>query len=168
VAKATLDAAAGTGAEVAVVTADADVAKWSAALGVSVILEPSAPGGLDQAAASVARRALEIQLPWVIAHADLPLVESRDFEAVADALPEGGIVLVPSHDGGTNVLAGNVTTFEFAYGPGSFQRHLAAAASLPHRIVVRPNLALDLDTPDDLGVILDLARERGLELLRAP
>jgi Uncharacterized conserved protein len=42
--------------------------------------------------------------------------------------------------------------FEFRYGPGSFDAHCAEAQQrgLSLRVVQRPDLALDLDTLDDL------------------
>jgi 2-phospho-L-lactate guanylyltransferase (CobY/MobA/RfbA family) len=65
-----------------------------------------------------------------------------------------GPVIAPSHDGGTSLVAGH-TRFPFTYGPGSFHRHVAAATAVsasPAAIVVRPGLALDLDTAEDLAV----------------
>ena len=54
---------------------------------------------------------------------------------------------------GTNVVAVPTTmAFRFAYGPGSFRRHLGSAidAGLSVRVRRDPLLALDIDTPTDL------------------
>jgi 2-phospho-L-lactate guanylyltransferase len=42
--------------------------------------------------------------------------------------------------------------FRFAYGPGSFRRHVAEAErlGLHVRVVRDPDLAFDVDVPDDL------------------
>ncbi len=58
------------------------------------------------------------------------------------------------HGDGTNVVAlPTDLAFQFAYGPGSFRRHLAAAIAARHSVRVRrdPLLAADIDTPDDLA-----------------
>lgn len=142
VAERTIMAIAASGAEPAVVTGDDAVAGWARAKGWKVIAEP--PGeGLDGAARAVVAAAPDA---WAIVHADLPTATPHDFLAVWDAFGERA-VLVPSRDGGTAVIAGR-GRFPFAYGPGSFHRHLGAVASAV--VVTRPGLALDLDTPSDL------------------
>jgi 2-phospho-L-lactate/phosphoenolpyruvate guanylyltransferase len=63
-------------------------------------------------------------------------------------------VLVPDRQRkGTNVVSlPTASGFRFAYGPGSFDRHLAEARrlSLTVDIVDDPSLAWDVDVPDDL------------------
>jgi 2-phospho-L-lactate guanylyltransferase (CobY/MobA/RfbA family) len=61
-----------------------------------------------------------------------------------------GSAIVPSYDGGTNVIGGHADDFPFSFGPGSFQRHLAKAPSAV--VVTLPRLVLDLDTPRDLAL----------------
>jgi 2-phospho-L-lactate/phosphoenolpyruvate guanylyltransferase len=62
---------------------------------------------------------------------------------------------VPDRRGdGTNVIAlPTDMPFQFAYGAGSFQRHLrsAVAAGLSVRVRRDPLLAIDIDTPSDLA-----------------
>ena len=67
---------------------------------------------------------------------------------------ERGTVLVPSYDGGTNVIAGTGSGFRFSYGMASFHRHLAANPDAT--VLTHPLLALDLDTGDDLARALEL------------
>ncbi len=156
-------AARDAGAEVAVVTSDRGVRRWARRTGFGVIDEPDGPGsGLDRAARAAAAEAHRRGLPWCIVHADLPLVIPADLAAVFD-LARSGPVLVPSHDGGSNVVASSGPSFPFAYGPGSFHRHLAAVPTA--RVLVHPRLALDLDTPRDLQHALDLAPDHWLERL---
>ena len=52
--------------------------------------------------------------------------------------------------------------FAFAYGPGSFRRHVEAArtAGLAVRVVRDPNLGFDVDTVDDLRMLA--ARDPGM------
>jgi 2-phospho-L-lactate guanylyltransferase len=151
------------GAEVAVVTSDGGVQRWARRAGFGVIAEPDGPGsGLDRAARAAAAEADRRGLRWCIIHADLPLVTPADLAAVF-AAAHGGPVLVPSHDGGTNLVSASGPSFPFAYGPASFHRHLAAAPTA--RVVINPRLALDLDTPRDLARALDLAVDGWLQHL---
>ncbi len=146
----TAGAAAEAGAEVAIVTGDDHVAGWAAGNGLEVIPEPGP--GLDAAAGAVAAAAAVSGRPWAVVHADLPILEAPDLEAVFTALTARTVVLAPARDGGTNVIAGE-GPFRFRYGPGSFHRHAASTAGRA-TVVTRPGLALDLDTPADLDAAL--------------
>jgi 2-phospho-L-lactate guanylyltransferase len=48
------------------------------------------------------------------------------------------------------------TGFQFSYGPGSFARHRAEALRLgvPVRVLDRPDLAWDVDEPDDVVPVM--------------
>jgi 2-phospho-L-lactate guanylyltransferase len=87
----------------------------------------------------------------VVAHADLPQAAG-----LADLAGEPGdpVTLVPDRaDDGTNVaVVPAAAGFRFAYGPGSFGRHVAEARrlGLGPRVVRRADLAWDVDEPDDL------------------
>jgi 2-phospho-L-lactate guanylyltransferase len=155
-----------TGSRVAVVTGDDGVADWANTWGAEVIREP-ADGGLDLAAGAAVTAARMNRYAWMVVHADLPAATTDDLSAAVHALPARGILLAPSHDGGTNLLAGDCEAFAFSYGPHSFHRHLAAAARLPHRVLVRAGLALDLDGPDDLQVLAATTPGRWLARLLA-
>jgi 2-phospho-L-lactate guanylyltransferase len=143
---------------VAVVCDDDEVAAWALAHGARVIA--GAPPGLDAAVHhGVAVLAAEGVRRVAVAHADLPLAEPGDIAALA-TLP--GVTLVPDrHGGGTNVcVVPTDAGFRFAYGPGSFRRHLAearrcGAAAAGLRVVRRRSLTWDLDEPDDLEVLPD-------------
>jgi 2-phospho-L-lactate guanylyltransferase len=143
----TLRVLGAAGADVAVITADDGVAAWARRLGVAVIEDPDS--GLNAAAAAAITSTVG---RWAIFHADLPLISSGDVKAVFDALPSAGVTLAPAADGGTTVVAASIGDFDFAYGPGSFHRHLSRVAAMPHAVVCRPGLALDLDTPADLEI----------------
>jgi 2-phospho-L-lactate guanylyltransferase len=121
---------------------------WSEALRATVVPDPGS--GLDAAAhAGIAAAAGE---PWAVVHGDLPLITAPDLEGIATAVADGRIVLAPSRDGGTNLIAA-AGPFAFAYGPASFSRHLGRAAVRAPRVVVRVGLAVELDTPTDLAAV---------------
>jgi 2-phospho-L-lactate guanylyltransferase len=147
--------ASATGCRVAVVTGDEGVASWALRKSASVIREP-AGGGLDRAATAAVRAARSDGHAWMILHADLPALTKSELEEAVARLPEDGVLLAPSHDGGTSLVGADLDSFSFAYGPASFRRHLGAVARLPHRLLVRPGFALDLDGPADLATAVRL------------
>jgi 2-phospho-L-lactate guanylyltransferase len=133
-----------------VVSDDDDVLSWAVQQSCSV-LSP-AESGLN-AAADAARRHLRSTgvARMAVVHADL--VRSADLETVL-RLP--GRVIVPDATcEGTNVLVLPTSSIiDFAYGNGSFRRHLAACVNEestdPLTVVRHRDLGLDLDTPSDL------------------
>jgi 2-phospho-L-lactate guanylyltransferase len=149
--------AAGT-LPVFVVCDDEGVAAWADGCGATVLWRPGlglngavTDGVAGLAAAGVAR--------VIVAHADLP--HALDLSWLADDR-DGGVVLVPDRrDDGTNVASVPAGAgFRFAYGPGSFARHVAEVdrLGLPLRVAREPRLAWDVDLPDDLAVPSWLAR----------
>ncbi len=142
------------GAVTAVVSAASEVAAWAHGLELEHIPEP-AGGGLDGAAAAAAAEARRRGLSWCIVHADLPFLTAADVRRVVRPLGAGTVVLAPSHNGGTNLLAGS-EIIAFSYGPGSFARHLAAARGFHRRVVVTLGTTFDLDTPEDVLWAADL------------
>lgn len=144
---------AAAGLPVVVVTSDGEVGAWAAALGVDVVADP---GSLDRAAASGREHLFTRGVTRVVvAHADLP--DARTFAPVLMDASQPIAVLVPCHrDDGTPVLSvPTAARFAFAYGSGSFRRHIVAAraAGLAVRVVRDPALAFDIDTVDDLELL---------------
>ncbi len=139
---------------VAVVCDDNAVAEWARSRGVLVIWEPGR--GLNGAVeAGVAYLRAEGVAHVTVSHADLPRASGLDRVGELDA-----ISLVPDRVGnGTNVIAlPSDAGFRFSYGPGSFARHRfeAERTGLPVRVLDRPDLAWDVDLPDDLASLATL------------
>jgi 2-phospho-L-lactate guanylyltransferase len=133
---------------VAVVCDDEEVAQWAAGVGATVMWEPDQ--GLNGAVRAGVDRLARAGTRWVVvAHGDMP--RARRLGALP---PFSGVTLVPDRrDDGTNVL--RLPTghdFRFAYGPGSFHAHRAEATrlGLAVRVLRVPDLAYDVDWPDDL------------------
>lgn len=125
-----------------------EVADWAAAHGATVLWHPGV--GLNAAVNdSVADLRSRGVGHVIVAHGDLPRPQSLP----AVVLP-GTLTLVPDARGdGTNVAAlPTDLAFEFAYGAGSFSRHLAQAVAGGVPVAVRRDtlLGLDIDTPTDL------------------
>jgi 2-phospho-L-lactate guanylyltransferase len=128
---------------------DEQVAAWATEHGASILWHPGV--GLNAAVNNSVAELRDAGVSnVVVAHGDLPRAHSLAALAEPDTL-----TLVPDRRGdGTNVIAvPTAMPFRFSYGPGSFQRHLAAAiaARLSVRVRRDPLLALDIDTPSDLA-----------------
>jgi len=100
---------------------------------------------------SAAIYAAAAEAPWVVLHADLPLVTGNALRAIV-AAAGAGPVIAPSYDGGTSALgdSGTERRRHFAYGPASFQAHLARSPAA--QVIVDYRLAIDVDRPRDLQV----------------
>ena len=99
--------------------------------------------------------------------ADLPLLSQKDVKRLLKPLGEGPLVVIaPDRKGrGTNaLLVAPPGLIEYEFGADSFDQHvaLARAAGARLEIVRLRNLGLDLDEPEDLGL---LPQERRNELL---
>ena len=142
-----------------VVTDDPEVQDWARSCGADAVADPRR--GLDAAVTAGVDHVATLGLERVIvAHGDLPL--AIDLAWVAEFV---GITLLPDrHGDGTNVIGLPAASgFCFAYGVGSFQRHLAGARQigLPLRIVRDLTLATDVDTPDDLATLKAMTENVG-------
>lgn len=152
-----------------VVTSDPEVAEWADTVRAAAIrvgepgpgpverladaatAEGGEPGLTASVTAAVERLAAAGVQRAVVAHADLPLVESLE------AAVGPGLTIAPDRrrDGSNVVCVPAAAGFRFAYGPGSFERHLAEAGrlGLPVTVVDDPALAWDLDHPEDLAAL---------------
>jgi 2-phospho-L-lactate guanylyltransferase len=141
----TLRAVEEAGAEPIILAADHQVARWATNNGASVLVDRR--GGLDDAAAGLVAAARSEQRPWLVVHADLPLVTPDDLRLALKILATGRSPIAPADDGGTSLLGGT-DSMSFSYGPASFHRHLVRLAA--GQVLVRLGLSLDLDDPADL------------------
>jgi 2-phospho-L-lactate guanylyltransferase len=131
------------------VTSDGEAAELAAGAGAEVVDDP---GGGQGEAVAAALGVFPVGRVLVV-NADVPCVVPSDLRALLAATPVGGIALVPSSDGRTNALSlPSPDLFEPLYGARSAQRFLRAAhdLGLDAVAVASPNLADDVDTPEDL------------------
>lgn len=130
------------------------VRAWAEAAGAEVVWTPglglngAVRAGVDAVCGRGATRV-------VICHADLPFI--GPLTEATDGLGRDDALIVPDrHDDGTNVMvlpAGPaLSTFSFAFGPGSFDAHRAAATAAGWSVSVRraAPMGWDIDRPDDL------------------
>jgi len=122
-------------------------------------------GDLNAALAQASRYASERGARSIlILPSDLADITIDDFAALRNALePAPSCVIAPDDSGqGTNALALAPPSADFfRFGPKSFAAHieLAAARGLATRIVRRPGLAHDLDTPESYQQFVNRRRE---------
>lgn len=146
-----------------VVTPTPEITALCERFGAGVLLEPDG-GGLN-AAFDFGRRQIALRAPQatlVLLPGDLPGLDPAELDAVVAQRTERVVVLAPAtRDGGTGALALRADVdFPFAYGPMSFERHLALvrAQGLEPRVVFAPSLSDDLDRPADLRAWLAAGR----------
>jgi 2-phospho-L-lactate/phosphoenolpyruvate guanylyltransferase len=153
---------------VVVVTADQEAT--SIARRTATVVYDGAQTGQSAATAIGIRHALdEGRRRVVLLPGDTPLIDPQELDELlariaADAIEVG--IVADRHGTGTNALV--LTPPDViapAFGPGSCERHIAAAASagVRHRVEHVPTIEHDVDTPADLAAlasILDDAKER--------
>jgi 2-phospho-L-lactate guanylyltransferase len=145
---------------VAVVTRDPEAGAVAESYDARLIPEPENQGqtaAIERAAATLKADGAEgiITIPG-----DTPLISAAEIEAVLAAhITTPGMTIVPAHDRrGSNCIAVSPPgLFPFSFGNDSFQPHLAAARrlGLAPRILDLPGIALDIDTPDDLRLLIE-------------
>lgn len=94
----------------------------------------------------------------VVVMADLPHLCVDDIEALAQGLDEAPLVVAPDRvDEGTNALGMRLPArISTAFGrQGSYSEHLRRAAEAGQSVLIHrsPSLALDVDWPQDVGLI---------------
>ena len=129
--------------QIHVVTPTPEIA---AGLPVHLIAEPDA-AGMDAAFAR-AQAALPAGTTLVLLPGDLPQLRAGDLSALIAAHEPGGVTIVPSTtDAGTGAIVVDAgRAMRFAFGPGSFARHMAQPGA---RRFDRAAIGEDLDRPED-------------------
>jgi 2-phospho-L-lactate guanylyltransferase len=148
--------------EVAIVSCDSFALSLANKYGFEVIADHRNSGETD--AIEMATRVCEMRrLDTLVVPADIPLIQAWELQAILDAAPEVGSVLVPAGDGrGTNaVLRRPAALFPLRFGNDSFKPHLASARATGKSCVVLslPGIAVDVDNPADLKQLVELPGE---------
>jgi len=147
----TIEALQMAGAIPLILAADEEVAQWGHDQGLAVILDVQSD--LNAAAGLAVAEAHRQQRPWLVIHVDLPMLTQDVLGRATSLVTQRQPVIAPSSDGGSPLLGSDRSRFDFAYGPGSFQRHLRLLAIDSPVVLIDPALAIDLDGPDDLAAL---------------
>jgi 2-phospho-L-lactate guanylyltransferase len=111
--------------------------------------------------------AIEMSTEWceergygttVVIPADIPLATGSELQTVLDAAPQPGAVFVPAYDGrGSNcVLRTPARLIPLHFGNDSFLPHCEAVRKTGKPLVIleMPGIALDIDNPHELDLLL--------------
>jgi 2-phospho-L-lactate guanylyltransferase len=137
------------------ISSDHDVRRIAGAYGALLLSDDG--GGHNGAAAKGIRYAVERGFERaLLVPGDCPALDPAEIDALlARPAPGRSAFVVPDRHGtGTNaLLLSPPNALEPSFGPGSCERHmgLAAAARVPCERAEVSTLALDVDTPEDLG-----------------
>ncbi len=149
--------------QVAVVSSDPYAVRLTREFGFELIPDPENPGetgAIEMATRVCVERGAESTL---VIPADIPLIRCWELEEILQKAPPEGSVLVPAADGrGTNAAFRRpANLFPLRFGNDSFKPHLAAAQATGKTCVVLelPGIAVDVDNPDDLRVLMESAGE---------
>jgi 2-phospho-L-lactate/phosphoenolpyruvate guanylyltransferase len=128
--------------------------------GVRLLVEDENRGHTAAVASAQARAVAEGAGRFLTLPGDVPCVTPEDVAALARALPAGrGAAFVPSLSGlGTNgALLAPPDVMPLRFGEPSFDQHLHAARArgLSPLVLPLPGLALDVDAPEDLALLLE-------------
>jgi len=146
---------------VIVVTGDPDAAALGQGYDAEILADPDDAGHSEAAKLGV-REALRRRAQRVLlVAADCPAVEPAAIDAlVAGAGPPNDVAVVPDRHGtGTNaLLLTPPAAIAPSFGPGSRERHVAAAeqARAKCRVEEPPSLTHDVDTIEDLDALRTL------------
>ena len=156
---------------VAIVSCDPFAVSLACRYGFEVIADHKNTGETD--AIEMATRVCEARgTDSLVIPADIPLIQALEMQAILDAAPLVGSVLVPAGDGrGTNaVLRRPAALFPLRFGNDSFKPQWAAARATGEECVVLslPGIGVDVDNPSDLRRLADLpGNTRAQRLARA-
>ena len=145
-------------AGVIVVTADRAAAAVARRHEAIVLMETAA-AGMNAAVTRVVRYLTgSSDAGIIVIPSDLPHVSSGDIEAMIDLIDHTpAIALVPSRDGGTNLLACRPSSvIAPSFGRDSFNAHCDAAQrnGITPTVCFAPHLSLDIDRSEDLAAFV--------------
>jgi len=130
---------------------------------LEVLQEPIDHGHSEAATLGIVRAKALGATCTALLPGDCPLLEATELDSALSSFAEGAVGVASDHHGtGTNGLfLSPADAIGPAFGPGSCERHLdrAKRAGYEAKLLDIPSLALDLDTPDDLGSLSSILAE---------
>ncbi len=144
---------------VVVVTADAEVMELARRRGADCLIERANRGHTEAVALAQQSARAEGLDGFLTIPGDAPCVTAGEVSTLVAALAnQGGVAFVPSLSGfGTNAaLLAPPDLMPLKFGEPSFENHLEAARErgLDPVVLRLPGIGLDIDSPDDLRLLL--------------
>ena len=154
-------AAAGLGG-IVVNTPDPHAAALARRFGAEVIAADATAGHTRAVAALAHHLSAAGHVAMLALPGDLPLLSAAEIATLcAAAAPAPSFTIAPARDrrGSNAVLLAPPTALALRFGDDSFFPHLAAArrAGLAPRVVALDGIGLDIDTPEDLAALRQVA-----------
>lgn len=145
-------------AGIALLTVEPIARRIAAERGLRVIDDDAGESHTRAANSAIARLRGEGATAVVLLPGDVPLLDPREVQALLETASPSAFTIVPSRDrdGSNAILCAPPGVVPLRYGPGSFVDHLAAARSrgIAARVLELPGIALDIDHPEDLDVLM--------------
>jgi 2-phospho-L-lactate guanylyltransferase len=142
----------------ALVTGDPFARELARQYDFEIIPDPANPGetgAIEMATEFCVARGVAWTL---VIPADIPLIQAGELQQILGQAPAEGTVLSPAADGrGTNAAFRRpANLFPLRFGNDSFKPHLASARATgkPCVVLQLPDLAVDVDNPEDLQALL--------------
>jgi 2-phospho-L-lactate/phosphoenolpyruvate guanylyltransferase len=130
---------------------------------LEVLQEPADRGHSEAATLGIVRAKALGATCTALLPGDCPLLDPAELDGALSSFAQNTVgVASDHHQTGTNGLfLSPADAIGPAFGPGSCERHLdrATRAGYEAKLLDIPSLALDLDTPDDLGSLSSILAE---------
>ncbi len=150
--------------EIVVITANRIAEDAAHHNGARVLYDPNEAGQSAAAAIGIRHAVAEGYQRVLLVPGDTPLLDPLELDDMLVRASGTAVTIVPDRHGtGTNcLLLSPPTAIEPSFGPGSRERHVAAAraAGAEPSVVELPSLVLDVDTPDDLEELAGVLEAR--------
>lgn len=105
----------------------------------------------------------------IIVPADIPLIAAEELHRVLDAAPLEGAVFVPAYDrrGSNCILRRPASIIPLRFGNDSFLPHCEAMKKTGKQLIIleMPGIALDIDNPHELELLVQRQSETGSQRL---
>ena len=143
--------------ELMVISGEPRVQAAAAAAGATLIDDPADKGQSHATLAGLTRAAAKGFTRALLVPGDCPLVDPDELDLLVGGSQQEVVIVPDRHDTGTNALLLDPSgPFEPKFGPGSLARHIAQAdeKGLTHIVTTVPSLGLDVDTGEDLEMLV--------------
>jgi 2-phospho-L-lactate/phosphoenolpyruvate guanylyltransferase len=144
--------------DILVVTADESIARHARWFGHMVLVQDADEGHSEAAAAGAHAAMVEGAERVAMLPVDCPMLDVEELDARIGRSPRTALIVPDRHGTGTNALVLTPPdVFIPVFGPESCARHVsrARAAGISFALEKIDSMAIDLDTPEDFGLLRD-------------
>lgn len=138
-----------------IISRDEDILNYAESLNVNTIVE-NEDSNLNKALTQAMKLVKGKTRKIIIVPSDIPLIGKTNIQMLIDASKSLDFIIVPSKGGGTNMMIMKPMAIHTRFEGFSYKEHVKAAERKKLNPQVHDSffMALDVDTPHDLGEIL--------------